>query len=186
MKKLAVMVGIIVMLLALIAYPAAAIQTFIIVYDFPGNFAGGQEAVSGLTVAGESLYSLGKVVTLGYGVEVPVHMINPPEVFGFVPAFGIIKVAPFGASFPMDFTVRAGYSFLTGDHAYADTATLKGGLYYGYGLGYYLQRDKEEGSFSKLELLYSVCNGTRTVGTIASDITYSRFSILISFGYESL
>jgi hypothetical protein len=186
MKKLIVMAGILVMLLGFIAYPASAIETFILIYDAPGNYEGVQDVKSGLSIAGESLYSFGQAVTLGYGVEVPGHSLKPPELFGFVPAFGVIKVAPFGNSFQMDFSARVGYSFLVGDQAYMNAALTDGGLYYGYGLGYFLNRDKQEGSFTKLELLYSVSNGTRTIGGDDHKLTYSRYSFLISFGYEAL
>lgn len=183
MKKLTVTLFILVLLLALITYPAAAMETFILVYDFPGESQYGE---SGLTIAGESLYPLGKLITLGYGVEIPVHTIKTPDIFGFVPVFGSLKVAPFPDTLPLDFTLRAGYSFLTGDHDYVDNAILDGGTYLGYGLGFYLNRDREEESFTKMEFLFSECNGIYTRGGVTDTLKYSRYSFLITFGYEGL
>jgi hypothetical protein len=183
MRKLIVTVSILVLLLALITYPAEALETFTLVYDFPGQEQYGE---SGLTIAGESLYPLGNMITLGYGVEIPLHTIKTPDIFGFVPVFGSLKVAPFSDTFPLDVSLRAGYSFLTGDQAYVNNAKLDGGSYFAYGLGWYLKQDPAEQSYTKLEFLYSECNGTRTTGGVPEKLQYSRYSFLITFGYEGL
>jgi hypothetical protein len=192
-RSLVLLIGSI--LLMLIANTAFAATYLNIGMDTGGTltsraygFNSSTDVNDGFTFGLESVYPLRRRnAECGFGFEyqAPRTRTNYAGDFKFVPLYWVVnsylsrrKLGPY-------FTGRMGYNLFYGDSTFKGTASLNGGLYYGFGFGF---RPVNQ---MKVELLYSENRGSID-GSVNvpghglsdyADVTYSKISLVTSYRF---
>ncbi len=162
--------------------------------DFFGTFDSFRDEKSSSDVdlafnfGGELCASL-KMLDLGIGIEYQFNRstqdLTHNHTFSFIPFYGLIRFIPLEPSaqnFAPYVLCRAGFGVYRGNNPYWQLSNLylKGGLYYGAGVGVIL-RNKYH-----LECLYSVNNGSAEWDEYDRTITYSRISLSVGMRVKEL
>jgi hypothetical protein len=138
-----------------------------------------------LSLAGETVGYLNDFAGAGLGIayQIPRKMKDYTGDFNFLPLYAIAKVRtrPTVSRRYCYLVGHCGYDFFFADKDYkGDTATLSGGLYYGFGAGALFNK-------INIELMYSVSSGTfRDTGYVYSGGSYYDAKEKIEVQYSKL
>ncbi len=154
--------------------------------SYKGHDIGSPNVKSGVSLSIEYAYLLNEMFELGAGVtyQLPRSLKKPynGEDFNFIPIYSLAKINySFNDDISSYLVGQLGYNFFDGNDKYKDDGdggkvSLKGGIYYGIGVGVVFQKKYQA------ELLYSMNNGEVSIENIDLDVEYSKIGL--SFGYK--
>ncbi|MCK6543288.1 hypothetical protein L6Q79_11475 [bacterium] len=151
-----------------------------VVADFPGkskgsgDLSGSVDTKMGFTVGAEFMKPVHNNVAAGGGIQyqLPRGAKDANGKFNFVPIYGVATFFPEYGNGAYG-KVTLGYNLHMGDSDYKGSGELSGGLCYGLGGGYILNKK------FFVEAMYSINKGGYEISDfdLSGDVTYSRITV---------
>ncbi|MCP3924103.1 MAG: hypothetical protein GY714_16105 [Desulfobacterales bacterium] len=123
-----------------------------------------------------------KLDGINFNLGAGINLQNPRQTKGgdgdfyFTSLYGLLKIGSLSEEKSPYLIGQVGYNFLSGDSDYTGDTTLKGGLYYGVGVGLILKYN------FLVEALYSVNNGVAKSSS-DTDVKYTKLSLSLGYNF---
>jgi long-subunit fatty acid transport protein len=176
MKKLVLALIVSLVLVFAVGSVTMADMTAKVGYDLGGTFTIGtsQSTDGGFSLGFEYTSEMGDNLMVGGGLEYQLNrnFTGFSTAFNFIPIYGLVQY-----KFDQFYvTGRLGYDLLSVNPAPSAPISLNGGIYYGVGAGYTIDKNMV------VEAIYGIYNMSQSVVGYTTNGSYSKLGL--SFGYK--